>query len=154
MEETVAIKKTTGEQNYLREIQFSFKNQRVGANVPLLDSKLVADLFCSMQDESKKKMVAVSLDSRFKILSFDVVSIGFSRVGMNLREYLSTAIVMRADGLILVHNRPLKDPKPNRDDRSFTKKLVEICELLGISLHDHVIVGNDKYFSFAEQGML
>lgn len=155
----MAKKKISKEPKYIREIQLRFKKKRVGndapVDMPLTDSSQVAELFRDMQNETKEKMVAVSLDIKLKILAFEVVAIGsVNSVGMNISECLSTAVVMRAGGLIMVHNHPSGNPTPSREDKAFTKKLVKACDLMGIPLWDHVIVGDGEHFSFADEGLL
>ena len=56
--------------------------------------------------------------------------------------------------VIVVHNHPSGDPTPSQDDVAVTKRLVEAGELLGIQVLDHIIVGDNRYVSFREQGLL
>ena len=56
--------------------------------------------------------------------------------------------------MILVHNHPSGDPTPSQADILFTKRVKEAGELIGISLLDHIIIGNNCYISFAEQNMI
>jgi DNA repair protein RadC len=57
------------------------------------------------------------------------------------REVFRTAIVASAASMILVHNHPSGDPEPSEEDLSITKRLVEVGELVGIGVLDHVILG-------------
>src|SRR5438876_490665 len=59
-----------------------------------------------------------------------------------------------AAGIIVVHNHPSGDPTPSADDRSVTRQLVDAGRLLDVPVYDHVIVGGDRYLSFAEAGLL
>ena len=65
-----------------------------------------------------------------------------------------SAILANASGIILVHNHPSGVPYPSADDRSITEMLRESGQLLGIPMYDHVIVGDQAYFSFGEAGLL
>ena len=56
--------------------------------------------------------------------------------------------------LALVHNHPSGDPSPSREDIGLTEKVERAGELLGLTLLDHVIIGDNSYFSFKERGML
>jgi DNA repair protein RadC len=56
--------------------------------------------------------------------------------------------------LILVHNHPSGDPTPSREDEEITSRLVEGGQLLGIGVLDHIIVGQESYYSFADEGRL
>ncbi len=70
------------------------------------------------------------------------------------REVFRAAIAEAAAGIIVVHNHPSGDPTPSADDRAVTRQLVEAGRLLDVPVHDHVIVGGDRYVSFAEAGLL
>jgi DNA repair protein RadC len=59
-----------------------------------------------------------------------------------------------SSGIICLHNHPSGDVNPSRDDISFTKALVEIGNIQKIPVLDHIIVSNDSYYSFLENGML
>lgn len=70
------------------------------------------------------------------------------------REVFRAAIVAGAAAIILSHNHPSGDPTPSADDRLVTEQLVAAGKLLDIPIHDHVIVGQLRYTSFAESGLL
>jgi len=70
------------------------------------------------------------------------------------REVFRAAITEAAAGIVVVHNHPSGDPTPSADDRSVTRQLVEAGRLLDLPVYDHVIVGGDRYVSFAEAGLL
>jgi len=55
---------------------------------------------------------------------------------------------------LLVHNHPSGDPTPSSEDHEITARLKEGSELLGIRILDHVIIGNPRHFSFADQGLV
>jgi DNA repair protein RadC len=56
--------------------------------------------------------------------------------------------------LIFLHNHPSGDPAPSREDRECTGRLTEAGRILGIRVLDHVILGHDDYYSFADSGLL
>jgi DNA repair protein RadC len=56
--------------------------------------------------------------------------------------------------MILVHNHPSGDPTPSRPDIEMTKEVQKAAEIMGIVLHDHVIVGNADWLSFRREGLL
>jgi DNA repair protein RadC len=70
------------------------------------------------------------------------------------REVFRQAIAEAAAGVIVVHNHPSGDPTPSAEDRAVTRQLVEAGRLLDLPVYDHVVVGSDRYFSFAEAGLL
>ena len=64
------------------------------------------------------------------------------------------AIVAGAYAVILVHNHPSGEPKPSAEDRALAEQLVAAGNLLGIPVHDHIVIGHGRYVSFAETGLL
>ncbi len=70
------------------------------------------------------------------------------------REVFRAAIAEAAAGIIVLHNHPSGNPAPSGDDRAVTRQLVEAGRLLDLPVYDHVIVAGDRYFSFAEAGLL
>ena len=70
------------------------------------------------------------------------------------REVFRIAIGTGAAGIILAHNHPSGDPAPSAEDRVVTRQLVEAGRLLDMPVLDHLVVGDDRYFSFAEAGLL
>jgi len=70
------------------------------------------------------------------------------------REVIRRAIEHHATGMILVHNHPSGDTRPSREDIAMTRAVAESGKLLGIALHDHVIVGSTGHSSFKALGLL
>ena len=64
------------------------------------------------------------------------------------------ALELKATALILVHNHPSGDPTPSRDDLEMTQEIKRATMALSITLHDHVIIGNGKWLSFRQEGLL
>lgn len=70
------------------------------------------------------------------------------------REIVKRALELGASGLILVHNHPSGDPQPSRKDIAMTKAIVEAGRHLGLSVHDHVVIGRTGHASFRALGLL
>ena len=70
------------------------------------------------------------------------------------REVFNPVIRESAAGVILVHNHPSGDPSPSREDMELTHRLSQVGEVLGVRVHDHVVVGHDEFFSFNREGLL
>jgi DNA repair protein RadC len=70
------------------------------------------------------------------------------------REVLKEAINGQAASVIFVHNHPSGEPAPSPEDKQITKQLVEACKSAGIGVLDHVIIGDGRFFSFADEGLL
>ena len=70
------------------------------------------------------------------------------------REVVKRALDLGASAIIMVHNHPSGDPTPSKGDIEMTKEVREACEKLGISLHDHLIIGKSGHASFKSLGLL
>lgn len=70
------------------------------------------------------------------------------------REVVKRALELNASALILVHNHPSGDPTPSQADIAMTNQINEACHVLGLTLHDHLIVGKSREVSFRSQGYL
>jgi DNA repair protein RadC len=70
------------------------------------------------------------------------------------REVFAPAIAESAAAVLLVHNHPSGDPRPSHADREVTRQLAAAGRILGIPVRDHVIVGNGRYVSFVDEGLL
>lgn len=70
------------------------------------------------------------------------------------REIIKRGLFHEAGAVILVHNHPSGDCKPSRSDIDLTSKIVKICESVNITVHDHVIIGANDYFSFKSNLLL
>ena len=70
------------------------------------------------------------------------------------REVFVHAVSEAASSLLLAHNHPSGDPEPSADDIAVTRQLVASGRLLGIPVRDHVVLGDDRYVSLMERGLL
>ena len=70
------------------------------------------------------------------------------------REVFKEAIRESASGVVFIHNHPSGDPSPSRADIALTQRLKEAGKILGIRVLDHVVIGENRYFSFADQGYI
>ncbi len=108
-----------------------------------------------LADTDREHFVILMLDQKNQVIGINTVSIGsLSASVVHPREVFKPAILSNCASLILGHNHPSGDAQPSREDRAITQRLVESGKLLGIAILDHVIVGNERYFSFADEGLL
>lgn len=115
----------------------------------------VISLFNFLSRETREHFWAVHLDSKNKLLCLDPVSTGSLNASIvHPREVFKSVLLSSAAALLLVHNHPSGDPSPSTEDREITTRLKEASELLGIRLLDHVIIGIDRHYSFADSGLL
>jgi DNA repair protein RadC len=97
----------------------------------------------------------ICLNTKNKVAGAHIVSIGsLNSAIVHPREVFKTAIVNNSSGFIMFHNHPSGDPTPSREDIELTQKMVEIGEMLGVDVLDHIIVGESSYVSLKEQGLM
>ena len=70
------------------------------------------------------------------------------------REVVARALELRASAIILVHNHPSGDPTPSPADVAMTREVKAAAAVLSVLLHDHIIVGNGRWVSFREKGLI
>jgi len=93
-------------------------------------------------DEPREVMAAVFLDARNRGIGHTVPFAGtLQRASVEPRPFLVAALQLNASGLVLAHNHPSSDPTPSAEDLAFTRRLEDACELVGVRLVDHLILG-------------
>lgn len=95
------------------------------------------------------------LNGRNAVVSDKVISNGsFNSAFASPREVYYYALKHKAVSVILLHNHPSGDPSPSREDLVLTRRIVQVGELIGIPLLDHIVIGDNRYVSFKESGYL
>ena len=101
----------------------------------------------------REQFLVCGLDAKHRIIGINIVSIGSLTLAIvHPREVFKPLILMNAAACICAHNHPSSDPTPSPEDRVLTQRLRQGAELLGITLLDHIVLGEDRHFSFADQG--
>lgn len=114
----------------------------------------IFEMFRELVQETKEHFLALHLDGKNRIVCLDRVSSGsLNQCVVHPREVFKAAVHVSAAAIILVHNHPTGDPTPSSEDIQITKRLKEAGELLGISVLDHIIIGDGRYTSFVEMGL-
>ncbi len=105
-------------------------------------------------DAAQEKMSAVFVDVGNRLIGYQVAFVGtLARSACEPRAILSAALLCNASGFILAHNHPSGDPSPSAEDLSFTRRMAEAGELLGVKLLDHLILGDvGKWTSLGRRG--
>ncbi|MFN7462169.1 MAG: RadC family protein [Akkermansiaceae bacterium] len=113
-----------------------------------------------LQHLEQEQVIVVTLDTRLKHKSTNVVSIGtVNEVNAHPREILRPVITRSAYAFILIHNHPSGDPSPSRADISVTRRISEAAAIMQIDFIDHLIIGRpelgrEPYYSFRESGQI
>ncbi len=95
------------------------------------------------------------LDSRNRLLADEAQARGtVNHTPVYPREVVKRALELNAVAIILVHNHPSGDPAPSREDIAMTRAIVDAAATVSVAVHDHVIVGNGRWVSFRQEGLL
>ncbi len=79
---------------------------------------------------------------------------GVSGTVVDVKIILKHALETLSSSIVLIHNHPSGNPSPSNQDIEITRKVKEASRLMDISLFDHLIIGQDSYFSFSDEGLL
>ncbi len=112
-------------------------------------------LFPKMRDLKKEVFKVVFLNSQNEII--DIVTAHEGTVTMSnvyIREIINLANKFGAAAMVFAHNHPSGEPKPSNDDKEVTKELVFAGRIMRIKVLDHIVIGEGKYYSFADEGLI
>ena len=116
---------------------------------------LVDYLHADMAHLARERFRVLFLDSRNVLIADEAMSDGtVNQTAVHVREIVHRALDHGATAIILVHNHPSGDPKPSRDDIQLTNQIRDATRVLGIVLHDHVIIGREGHASFKALGLI
>lgn len=131
-----------------------YLQQRLEGKTPLTNSRELFDyLNHTIRDKKRECFVAIYLDAKNRVIADEVLFTGtVTASAVYPREVVAAALAHTAAAVIFAHNHPSGDPAPSQDDMAITRKLVQACRLMGITVHEHLIIGTEGYFSFADHG--
>lgn len=123
---------------------------------PLNNSRELFDyLYHSMRDKDRERFKVIFLDAKNKVISVETLFKGtLTASSVYPREVVRAALNHQSAALIFAHNHPSGDPEPSPDDVSITRHLFFACKLMGITVHEHIVIGDNRYFSFADHGYI
>ncbi len=118
-------------------------------------SEKVVSLSQDMLSLDREEFRVLLLNAKHAVMGVHTVSIGSLTVSIvHPREVFKAAILANAAAIIGIHNHPSGNPDPSPEDHALTRRLSEAGTLLGITLLDHVVIGQNTHYSFADQGQL
>jgi len=108
-----------------------------------------------MRHLDREHFWALLLNTKNQVLARETISIGtLSSSAIHPRELYKAAVRRSAAGVILVHNHPSGDPTPSQQDIDVTKRLIEAGKIIGINVLDHLVIGDNKFVSLKERGLI
>jgi DNA repair protein RadC len=112
-------------------------------------------IITNVQEEAQEVFGILVLNTKNKIVAVHEVSRGALNSSLvHPREVFKPAVLHNAASIICFHNHPSGNPEPSREDIEITNRLVEAGKIMGIEILDHIIVGDDRYVSLKERGVM
>jgi len=106
-----------------------------------------------LHDDPRERFAVVYLDTRHRPIAVHEAHVGTCDSSpVHPREVFGPAVSLAATAIVVAHNHPSGDPTPSANDRAVTERLRQAGELLGIAVLDHLVIGDARYFSFADEG--
>ncbi len=141
------------------EVQLSYrrKNQFITHKITSSQSanECIRKIFLPEQICYREHMYTLYLDNSNNILGYHLLSIGgITGTLVDIRVLMQGALLTNAVGLLLFHNHPSNKLKPSNADRKLTDKIIRSAEALDLKVLDHLIITEDSYYSFADNGDL
>ena len=139
-----------------QEVAREFLKEKIIDKPIYKSSKEIFDyLYHSMRDLKKEVFKVIYLNSQNQVI--EVVALAEGTISSKViypREVMERAIKYNAASLIFVHNHPSGSPEPSGNDKELTRDLVYAASIMQIKVLDHIIIGNNRYFSFAGEGLI
>ena len=137
--------------SYKRKNQFTFFKITSSASA----NECIRKIFPVEQICYRERMYALYLDNSNNVLGYQLLSIGgITGTLVDVRILMQGALLINAVGLLLFHNHPSNTLKPSNADKNITNKIIRSAEVLDLKVLDHLIITEDSYYSFADNGEL
>jgi len=140
----------------VQEVAREFLKEKIKDEPVYKSSREIFDyLYHSMRDLKKEVFKVIYLNSQNQIIeTADLFEGTVSSSSIPPREVMESAIKNKAVSLIFAHNHPSGNAEPSKSDRELTRDLVYAGSMMQVRVLDHIIIGNDRYFSFAGEGLI
>jgi len=132
------------------------KEEDTGEQIAVKSHKDVIKLVKQrLKDKKKEHFLILCLDTRNNLIKISNISTGTLDANLvHPREVFKEAIQALSSSIILVHNHPSGNPEPSDADIDITKRILETGKAVGIDILDHIIIANNRSFSFKEKGLV
>ncbi|MEW6078854.1 MAG: DNA repair protein RadC [Thermodesulfobacteriota bacterium] len=109
----------------------------------------------SIRDKTREVFVGIFLNAKNRVLATETLFEGtLSQSAVYPREVVKRALELHAAAMIFCHNHPSGEPEPSPEDIRITRRLAAACRVVGVSVLDHVIIGDRGNYSFADNGYI
>jgi len=131
------------------------KQGMLGQNFVRSPQAVTDYLTASLRDLKREVFKVIFLDKGLKILGEKDMFFGtVDEAAVHPREVVREALFKNASSLVLVHNHPSGKVEPSREDYEITQKIKAACQTVSIRILDHIIIGENQYFSFSERSQI
>jgi DNA repair protein RadC len=140
----------------IAELSLRISKAKKVTGVKLNDPRSVADYYMeSMRHKEEEHIILAMFNSAGRLIKEMEVAVGSVNAAyITPREIFRHALNAGAVSLILLHNHPSGDVHPSEEDIAFTKRVVASGKMIGIPLNDHLIIGENCFFSFCEHDLI
>ena len=129
--------------------------REINTKYSIKNAKDVTKYLKEFQDEDREHFIVIGLNTKLQPVYREIAHIGtLNSCVVHVREIFKKAIMMSCKAIIIAHNHPSGDTNPSNEDIEITNKLLEAGKILDIDVLDHIIVGEDSYYSFDEEMLL
>lgn len=140
----------------IAEIAKRISNMQAKVNLSFQNPDSVAAYYMErMRHRETEQLILILLDAKNRMIYDEVISVGILNATLiSTREIFIKALKEEAAYIMILHNHPSGDPTPSRQDQQITNKIKEVSILVDIPLIDHIIIGDNRYISFKQKGLL
>lgn len=142
--------------NLCSQIPQVYKNSKIKDKVVLASPKQAIEYFNNIISIGPvEKFYIAYLNSKCEVIKTENFSNGnISKISVDIKSLTYNILEQNASGIIICHTHPSGLAKPSKEDLSFTKQLTLTIQTMGIRMLDHIILSNEDYFSFLNEGLL
>ncbi|OCG44400.1 hypothetical protein A9G28_00165 [Gilliamella sp. Fer1-1] len=131
------------------------KQMKIEKNQFTKTKQVIDYLRLKLAQKEREHFVAMYLNNQHQLLKVETLFMGtINSVEIHPREIIKQALKHNAAAIIFAHNHPSGEAQPSNADRNINQKLIEILNIVDIRVLDHIVIGRQSHFSFAEQSWL
>lgn len=144
--------------NIVSEVELTYKNnvpynqrQRISNSQGAYE--ILTNLFPENTMDYRETFIVLYLNRANQVLGYSVISQGgTSSTTVDIKMVIQTALLANASCIMLAHNHPSGNLHPSSDDNRITNRIIEAARLFDITVLDHIIITNESYYSFTDNG--
>ena len=125
-------------------------------SIQLRNPASIADYYMEqMRHHKKEALIAAFFDAKCNFIGDAIISVGSTGYAfVSPKDIFRKALQQNASQIVVLHNHPSGDPTPSKEDIQVTTRLKKSAEILGLTLADHIIIGDNQFYSFFENDMM